>query len=108
MADHIEVFEEFHGVMIIFSQETFNIVHETGFNDYHHQVAAQLPNVDLSFLDEEEDDESTPSSLALVVDQVGVSSDLARVVPDPSGPSSSRGKVKKQNILHFLPLLSFF
>ncbi|KAG1366563.1 hypothetical protein COCNU_13G003530 [Cocos nucifera] len=56
--NHFKASDKFYEAMIAFGQEVFNIGHETRFNDCRRQVAAWLLDVNLSFLDEEEDVES--------------------------------------------------
>ncbi|EHA8590298.1 hypothetical protein COCNU_scaffold016750G000010 [Cocos nucifera] len=68
---------ELHKEKMAFSQDTYEMGYRMGFSDYQDQVATRLPKVDLSFLDEgdEEEDvkEGLPSQEIIVVEESGCS-----------------------------------
>ncbi|EHA8586306.1 hypothetical protein COCNU_scaffold000158G000010 [Cocos nucifera] len=83
-----KVFKEFNEARIAFNQEVFYTILEISFDNCHHQVVAQLPVVNLFFLDEDEEEEaigeSIPSELMAAEEQVGEKPMVVGVSPSPT------------------------
>ncbi|KAG1337706.1 hypothetical protein COCNU_04G000120 [Cocos nucifera] len=84
--------EEFNDARIAFSREAFNTALEIGFNNCRHRVAAQLPTMNLSFLDEDKEEGATgepvPFETAAIEEQVEEEPMVVGFFPSPTVDAS--------------------
>ncbi|EHA8586227.1 hypothetical protein COCNU_scaffold000110G000050 [Cocos nucifera] len=92
--------KKFSNARIAFNQEAFNSTLEIDFDNYHHRVIAQLLTMDLSLLDENEEEEAVGvpifSELTAIEEQVeeelvamgfslSLTIDASTLMPTPTG-----------------------
>ena len=90
MIDGYKASEEYHDVLVKYGQDSFNEGDGIGFDDCRCLITIRLPKPDLSFLDDDEDDE------------------VATIEPAPpsSGATKERARNKEATIEVSLPSIA--